>query len=82
MVGSFVAIPVAQVVTGPLAAAMGVRSTLLVAAGITAVATLAMVAVRDVRALQVRRHAPADEDGREAEDSPAEGFLAEVSEAS
>jgi len=72
MVGSFVAIPVAQVVTGPLAAAMGVRSTLLVAAGITAVATLAMVAVRDVRALQVRRHAPADEDGRVAADSLAE----------
>jgi MFS family permease len=58
MVGSFVAIPLAQVATGPLAAAMGVRRTLLLATGLVAVSTLAMLAVRDVRALRVRRVEP------------------------
>ncbi|TDU02293.1 putative MFS family arabinose efflux permease [Streptomyces sp. 846.5] len=51
MLGSFVAIPLAQVTVGPLASAFGVRDTLLGAAGIIALSTLAMLAVRDVRAL-------------------------------
>jgi MFS family permease len=55
MVGSFVAIPLAQVATGPLAQALGVRASLFAAAGVVAVATVAMLAVRDVRRLQVRR---------------------------
>jgi len=55
MVGSFVAIPLAQVATGPLAQALGVRASLFAAAGVIAVATGAMLAVRDVRRLQVRR---------------------------
>ena len=58
MLGSFVAIPLAQVVTGPLAAAVGVRPTLLAAAGIVAASTLAMVAVRDVRRLRVAGGGP------------------------
>ena len=52
MVGSFVAIPLAQVTVGPLASAFGVRDTLLGEAGIIALSTLAMLAVRDVRALR------------------------------
>ncbi|MFC1432284.1 hypothetical protein ACEZDB_16680 [Streptacidiphilus sp. N1-3] len=55
MVGSFVAIPVAQVAIGPLASAFGVRDTLLGAAAVILLGTLAMLAVRDVRTLRVRR---------------------------
>ena len=54
MVGSFVAIPVAQVATGPLAQVLGVHASLLGAAGVIAVATVAMLAVPDVRGLRVR----------------------------
>lgn len=52
MLGSFVAIPLAQVTVGPLASAFGVRGTLLGAAGIIMLSTLAMLAVRDVRVLR------------------------------
>ena len=52
MLGSFVAIPLAQVTVGPLASAFGVRATLLGAAGIIVLSTLAMLAVRDVRVLR------------------------------
>ena len=55
MVGSFVAIPLAQVATGPLAQALGVRASLFGTAGVVAVGTVAMLAVREVRGLRVRR---------------------------
>lgn len=55
MVGSFVAIPLAQVATGPLAQALGVRASLFGTAATVAVGTVAMLAVRDVRGLRVRR---------------------------
>ncbi|QMU69009.1 MFS transporter [Streptacidiphilus sp. P02-A3a] len=58
MLGSFVAIPVAEVATGPLAQALGTRTALLGAAGVIAVATAAMLSVRDVRGLRVRRRVP------------------------
>lgn len=57
MLGSFVAIPVAEVATGPLAQALGTRAALLGAAGVIAVATTAMLSVRDVRVLRVHRRA-------------------------
>jgi len=53
MLGSFVAIPVAEVATGPLAQALGTRASLLGAAGVIAVGTVAMLSVRDVRRLRV-----------------------------
>jgi hypothetical protein len=52
MLGSFIAVPLAQVAVGPLASALGVRNTLLGSAGIILLSTLAMLAVRDVRALR------------------------------
>ncbi|MEY9967073.1 MFS family permease [Streptacidiphilus sp. MAP12-16] len=52
MIGSFVAIPVAQVAAGPLAHAFGTRAALFGAAGTIAVSTITMLAVRDVRTLR------------------------------
>jgi MFS family permease len=57
--GSFAVIPVAQAAVGPLSAALGVRATLLVAAGVILVCTAGMVAVPEVRALRVRTTEPA-----------------------
>ncbi|RAG80510.1 MFS transporter [Streptacidiphilus pinicola] len=53
--GSFAIIPVAQAAVGPLSSALGVRATLLCAAGTALVCTAGMVAVPEVRALRVRR---------------------------
>jgi len=52
--GSFVAIPLAQATVGPLSAAIGVHTTLLGAAVVILGCTVAMLAVRDVRALRIR----------------------------
>ncbi|MEY9941715.1 MFS transporter [Streptacidiphilus sp. MAP5-3] len=52
--GSFMAIPLAQATVGPLSAAIGVHATLLSAAAVILACTVAMLAVRDVRALKVR----------------------------
>ncbi|BFU48138.1 MFS transporter [Krasilnikovia sp. MM14-A1004] len=54
MVGSFVAIPVGQVVAGPVAQVVGVRPTLIGAAVLIAVAVLGMLSSRDVRHLEHR----------------------------
>jgi MFS family permease len=54
MVGSYVAIPVAQIAVGPLAELLGTRTALFGAAVVVAVGTLAMLSVRDVRMLRVR----------------------------
>ncbi|MBC3841693.1 MFS transporter [Streptacidiphilus sp. 4-A2] len=54
MVGSFVAIPLAQVATGPLAEVLGTRASLLGAAAVVALCTVCMLAVPDVRGLRVR----------------------------
>ncbi|WP_406077289.1 MFS transporter [Micromonospora sp. NBC_00858] len=59
MVGSFVAIPVGQVVAGPVANTVGVAATLVGAAGLILLAILGMLASRDVRGLQ-HRPAPAE----------------------
>ncbi len=59
MVGSFVAIPVAQIAIGPLASLLGTRTALYASAALIAVSTLAMLAVRDVRTLRVRAAAGA-----------------------
>ncbi|KUL43160.1 hypothetical protein ADL12_08245 [Streptomyces regalis] len=57
--GSFVAIPLAQATVGPLSAAIGVHTTLLGAAVVILGCTVAMLAVRDVRALRIRTASPA-----------------------
>jgi MFS family permease len=51
MLGSIVAVPLGQVVAGPVALAVGTRSALLGAAAIVAVAVVGMVASRDIRRL-------------------------------
>lgn len=51
-VGSYVAIPIAQIAVGPLAATVGTGPALFGAAAVIAVATVAMLAVRDIRTLR------------------------------
>ncbi|MFI5935983.1 MFS transporter [Actinoplanes sp. NPDC051494] len=58
MVGSFLAIPIGLVLSGPIAAAVGLRPTLIGAAVLIALAVLAMLSSRDVRTL---RHEPVKE---------------------
>ncbi|MBD0349349.1 MAG: MFS transporter [Thermoleophilia bacterium] len=50
--GSFVCIPIGMSIAGPLGAALGIRTTLLLAGGVVAVTTLAVLLVRDVRGLR------------------------------
>ena len=50
--GSFVAIPVGQVVVGPLAASLGVRTTLLLCAAAVVVVTLLALTDRSLRTLE------------------------------
>jgi hypothetical protein len=57
--GSFVLIPVALAVVGPLAAALGTSETLLLAGGLNLTATLTVLLVGDVRTL--RRRVPLGE---------------------
>jgi MFS family permease len=54
MVGSFVAIPVGQVVAGPVAQAVGVEATLVGAAALIGLAVVGMLSSRDVRHLRHR----------------------------
>jgi MFS family permease len=68
MVGSFIAIPVGQIVAGPVADAAGVELALIGAAALMALAVLAMLSSRDVRHL---RHRLPDRDGRLMEQLPA-----------
>ena len=51
MVGSFIAIPVGEVLVGPAAHAFGTRSTLLVCASIIVLATVAAISAQGVRRL-------------------------------
>jgi hypothetical protein len=57
--GSFVLIPIGFAVVGPVANALGTTETLLLAATLNLLATLAVLASRDVRTLQ-RRLPPAE----------------------
>lgn len=59
MVGSFLAMPVGQVVAGPIAEAIGAERTLIGAAALVGIAVLGMLASRDVRHLEHRLPAPA-----------------------
>jgi MFS family permease len=54
MVGSFVAIPVGQVIAGPVAEAIGAEATLVGAGVLVGLAVLGMLSSRDVRHLQHR----------------------------
>jgi MFS family permease len=54
MLGSFLAIPLGQVLVGPLAVAVGVRTSLVIASMVTAVSVLAMLAIGSVRRLEHR----------------------------
>jgi hypothetical protein len=51
-VASLVVFPVGLIVVGPVAAAIGVRSTLVVASGLAALAVVIALSVRDVRELR------------------------------
>jgi MFS family permease len=55
--GSFVLIPLGLAVAGPVAEAIGTRSTILAAAAVSLTATLAVLLVRDVRTISRREHA-------------------------
>ncbi|HZM81825.1 MAG TPA: MFS transporter [Candidatus Limnocylindrales bacterium] len=74
MLGSFLAIPLGQVLAGPAALAWGTQTTILVAAGVSVAAVLFMLAFREVRTLPasppgVRTPSPASElDQRVAEE--------------
>ncbi|HKD96859.1 MAG TPA: MFS transporter [Micromonosporaceae bacterium] len=68
--GSLMAVPVGQVVAGPLADALGIRTALLLSAGVVAVAVFGMLASRDVQRL-VHDPAPARPDHTAAD--PAVG---------
>lgn len=50
--GSFVAIPVGQLLAGPLAAAVGVETAIWIAVGTFLVAEASVLLVRDVRRLE------------------------------
>jgi predicted acyltransferase len=52
--GSFVLIPIGFAVVGPVAEAIGTSETLLLAAGLNLLATVAVLAVHDVRTLRRR----------------------------
>jgi hypothetical protein len=54
MVGSFIAIPIGQVVAGPVAQSVGVQAALLGAAGLMLAAVLGMLSSSDVRHLRHR----------------------------
>jgi MFS family permease len=54
MVGSFIAIPVGEVVAGPLAQTAGIESTLVGAGVVVVLSVLGMLASRDVRTLDHR----------------------------
>jgi MFS family permease len=56
--GSFIAIPLGQMLAGPLAQAWGIRSALLAAAGSVVVATAGILFSRDVRHLEHRAASP------------------------
>ena len=58
--GSFALIPLGLAAAGPIADLIGTRETLIGAAAISLVATLAVLLVRDVRTLE-RRVVPIDE---------------------
>jgi MFS family permease len=57
MVGSFAAIPLGQVLAGPIAQAVGVEATLIGAAALTGLAVVGMLASRNVRELRHARPA-------------------------
>jgi MFS family permease len=65
--GSFVLMPLGFIAAGPLAAAIGIQETVLLAAGVIAVGTLGMLAVRDVRTLERK---PVEPEGLVATSSP------------
>jgi hypothetical protein len=52
--GSFVCIPIGLSLAGPIADALGVETTLFLAAGVIVVATLLVLLVEDVRTLRRR----------------------------
>ncbi|MBB5895289.1 MFS transporter [Kutzneria kofuensis] len=54
-VGSFVAIPLGQVIAGPVAAAFGARPVLLAGAAVVVVATVAALSSRSVRTVETGR---------------------------
>jgi MFS family permease len=60
MLGSFIAIPIGQVLAGPIAQAVGVQRTLVGAALLIAIAVVGMLCSRDVRHLQHRLRSTAD----------------------
>jgi MFS family permease len=68
MVGSFVAIPIGQVIAGPVAQSVGVEAALIGAGTLMLLAVVGMLASRDVRHL---RHRLPSDAGQRMEESPA-----------
>ena len=68
MLGSFLAMPVGEVLAGPAAQAFGVRAALIGAAGLMGVAVIFMLGSRDVRHL---RHRLPSKAGQPMEELPA-----------
>jgi len=60
-VASLVVFPIGLIVVGPIAAVIGVRSTLVVASGLAALAVVIALSVRDVRELRRIELAQPDE---------------------
>jgi MFS family permease len=54
MVGSFLAMPIGEVVAGPVSQAVGIETTLVGAAALVVLAVLGMLSSRDVRTLEHR----------------------------
>jgi MFS family permease len=54
MVGSFIAMPVGEVVAGPVSQAVGIETTLLAAAALVVLSVVGMLSSRDVRTLEHR----------------------------
>jgi MFS family permease len=62
MVGSFIAMPVGEVVAGPVSRAVGIETTLLAAAALVVLSVVGMLSSRDVRTLEHRTPAAAMEE--------------------
>ena len=52
MLGSYIAIPVGQVLAGPLSLALGLKWSLIICAGVLGLSVIGMAASRSVRTLE------------------------------
>jgi MFS family permease len=76
--GSFIAIPIGQVAVGPLAVAIGVVPALIVAAAVSGLAVVGMLASRDVRTLEHHAADPTEPVDPEPVDPEGRGHDVEI----